>query len=69
MSIIEKLKAKIQNSVNQPLEAIAQPMLDRISERVTGGLAPVWCKASWGSGCDAVNQASSSSNVIAKPSV
>lgn len=66
MSIIEKLKAKVQNSANQPLEAIAQPMLDRISERVTGGLQAVWCKASWGSGCDSVNI---SAQNLAKPSV
>lgn len=63
MSIVEKLKARLKDSTGAPLEAISQPMLDRISERVAGGQVPVWCKASWGSGCDTIQQS------VSKPSV
>lgn len=60
MSIIEKLKAKIAETGHSQLEEIGQPMLDRVADRIAGGLAPVWCRASWGSGCDSVNVASPS---------
>ena len=55
MSIIERLKGKITEQQGQQLEEIAQPMLDRISDRIAGGAGAVWCRASWGSGCDHVN--------------
>lgn len=55
MSIIESLKSKILNSADANLEEVSQPILDRISDRVSGGTAAVWCRASWGSGCGQVN--------------
>lgn len=55
MSIIETLKNKVANSAEANLEEVSQPILDRISDRVSGGAAAVWCRASWGSGCGAVN--------------
>lgn len=55
MSIIEKLRKQVAENNVQALEEVSQPMLNRIAERVSGGAGGVWCKASWGSGCDKVN--------------
>lgn len=55
MSIIESLKSKIDATNDAPLADIGQPMLDRISDRVSGGASAVWCRATWGSSCDLVN--------------
>lgn len=69
-SLRSKVAAARQKGADLPQE-VSGPMLDRISQRVAGGagaakvdasLEPdsqivVWCRASWGSGCDHVNVA------------
>lgn len=57
MSMIQKLKAKLASIEVEQLPEVGQPMLDRIENAVAGGMAAVWCQASWGEGCDAVNVA------------
>lgn len=52
-SIIEKLKSKVaqQQEQGKPLDEVAQPMFQRIQDRVAGGAAAIWCRADWASGC------------------
>lgn len=60
MDVLRSLKNKVASAredADQPQE-VSQPVLDRIRERVSGGTfhdVHVWCRASWGSGCDDVN--------------
>lgn len=72
MDILQSLRNKVaearQKEADLPLE-VSAPMLDRISRKVAGGAGDtqqaadavgdwvVWCRASWGSGCDHVNVA------------
>lgn len=69
MDILQSLRNKVaearQKEADLPRE-VSAPMLDRIGNKVAGGAAAqtarevdgewvIWCRATWGSGCDEVN--------------